>query len=71
MFSKGNFASVKNITQVKFHCIVDTQPKRKKKTTKKKHQIIHNTIITVGENKLEQGEATVSADAHMFESRDE
>ena len=64
MFSKGNFASVKNIIQVKSHCIVDTQPKGKKK-------IIHNTIITVGENKLEQGEATVSADAHMFESRDE
>ena len=70
MFSKGNFASVKNITQVKFHCVVDTQPKGKKKKTKK-HQIIHNTIITVGENKLQQGEATVSADAHMFESRDE
>ena len=50
---------------------MDTQPKGKKKKKKKKHQIIHNTIITVGENKLEQGEATVSADAHMFESRDE
>ena len=32
--------------------------------------IIHNTVITVGENKVEQGEATVSAHAHMFESRD-
>ena len=32
--------------------------------------IIHNTIITVGENKVEQGEAAVPAHAHMFESRD-
>ena len=31
--------------------------------------IIHNTVITVGENK-EQGEAAVSLHAHMFESRD-
>ena len=34
--------------------------------------IIHNTVITVGENKVEQGEAAVPAHAHahMFESRD-
>ena len=32
--------------------------------------IIHNTVITVGENKVEQGKAAVSAHAHMFESRD-
>ena len=32
--------------------------------------IIYNTVITVGENKVEQGEAAVSVHAHMFESRD-
>ena len=32
--------------------------------------IIHNTVIAVGENKVEQGEAAVSVHAHMFESRD-
>ena len=32
--------------------------------------MIHNTVITVGENKVEEGEAAVSAHVHMFESRD-
>ena len=45
-------------------------PKEKKKQPKNMIMIIHNTVITVGENKVEQGEAVVSAHAHMFESRD-
>ena len=32
--------------------------------------MIHNTVITVGENKIEQRQAAVSTHAHMFESRD-
>ena len=51
---------------VKFHCAVDAYPKEKKNMI----MIIHNTVITVGENKVEQGEAAVSLHAHMFESRD-
>ena len=31
--------------------------------------MIHNTVITVGENKVEQSQAAVSAHVHMFESR--
>ena len=60
---------------VKFHCSADAYPKLKKKKTPNKQtkrmvMIIHNTVITVRENKVEQGEATVFAHAHMFESRD-
>ena len=32
--------------------------------------MIHNTVIIVGENKIEQRQAAVSTHAHMFESRD-
>ena len=32
--------------------------------------MIYNTVITVGESKVEQGEAAVSAHVHMSESRD-
>ena len=45
-------------------------PKEKKNKQKNMIMIIHNTVITVGENKVEQGEAAVPAHAHMFESRD-
>ena len=45
-------------------------PKGKKTNKKNMIMIIHNTVITVGENKVEQGEAAVPAHAHMFESRD-
>ena len=45
-------------------------PKEKKINKKNMIRIIHNTVTTVGENKVEQGEAAVSVHAHMFESRD-
>ena len=34
-------------------------PKEKNKQAKNMIMIIHNTVITVGENKVEQGEAAV------------
>ena len=43
---------------------------KKKNQQKSMIMIIYNTVITVGENKVEQGEAAVSVHAHMFESRD-
>ena len=59
---------------VKFHITVNALPeviKEIKKTNqnKAKHQLLRNTIITDRE-KVQQGEATVSAHTHMFESRD-
>ena len=62
----------KHYIPVKFHCTVDTKPKGKKQTKKKnkKQMMIYNTVITVGESKVEQGEAAVSAHVHMFGSRD-
>ena len=59
---------MKHYIPVKFHSTVNALPEvikeiKNKKT--KKHQLLRNTIITYY-HKLQQGEATVSAYAHML-----